>query len=197
MLSTVLSIEALAEMLHRGNSSVPDVCRRSFYGAKDFLLKAFGTPDGRDIQRIDSPCWSCNGTGLFGWHQEHCWKCDGTGVYHTRLVWLDRFKMADFCFHIPIPEVTFYGDAKPTIKGLIKHKPHADATECAFNIAWLFNRAALKDEVMSFAAFIDQVPIVGNGPGVLFANTVVRDKKLEDARKWKRICEQPVDGCPY
>jgi hypothetical protein len=206
MIRPILNISELAETLHRGNSAVPDFCRHSFYDAKKFLLSAFGVADGRDIQRIDKDCWRCFGKGTYTTYRygevydvEPCYKCNATGRFSSRMIWLDRFTLGHYQFHVPVPGVDFGPEAKPTIIGKIEHVRYADATECAATLAWLFNRDALRNEVLSWphAAMIYEYPLTFNGPAAVAINQWVKDKRLEDDRAWKAHVEEKVDGCPF
>ena len=211
MIHDVLQLEKLAETLHRANSGVPEWCRSSFYGAKDFLLAAFGTADGRDVQRIDDACFRCDGTGEFGRHRyyggECCLKCNGSGIYRRRLVWLDRFRFGAYTFHRPVGGVQFYENATVTIVGRIKHERFDDSARAAADLAWLFNRAAFRAEVLeaieatqfepSRPTWIETQAETIGGPGALAAAMWCRDKRLEDAREWKRLCEAKVEGVPF
>jgi len=196
-----IEIEKLAESLHRANSGVPFWCRRSFYGAKSFLLSTLGTQDGRDIQRIDYPCWRCGGsgqTGSFG-DDYDCGKCSGTGVFDSRLVWLDRFKLGPYSFHCPVNGVVFQPGVKATITGKISHKSFPDSAIHASDLAVLFNREAFLSEV----SFFCESPIVWSqienlcGIGVEIARKAIRDKRLESARAWKEECEKRTEWCPF
>lgn len=201
MIHDVLQLEKLADMLHRANSGVPNVCRRSFYGAKEFLLRTFGTPDGlgRDIQRIDDECFGCYGAGVrsFRWGDETCLKCHGSGIYRSRLIWLDRFRFGAHVFHCPVSGVTFAPGVKPTIRGRIKHQPYVDSARCALDLALLFNRDALKAETTDCEPWSTWVPLELDGPGAAAVNRWRAERQQAEAAEWKRVCEEKVEGVPF
>jgi hypothetical protein len=193
-----LDLDRLAEMLHRGNSGVPHLFREAFYGAKTFLLSAFGTPLEHDVQRIDDACFSCDGTGVHAYqtrYAEDCWKCRGTGVFRTRFIWLDKFRLGPYTFHSPVSGVIFRGTPAVSIKGRIEHTRYEDSTDCALTLAWLFNRDALRRQAEYLAE--STIEISGDGPGSHAVRMWMRDKRLADAKAWKEECEKRVDSCPF
>lgn len=114
----------------------------SFYELKDQVLKAFGRPDGNDLQELPAmPCWSCDGSGVERKFQydtrrhevtgAKCCDCHGTGEYAGKLyVRLERRKLAWFAFHKPTGSMYNYDQAvnlwqpKSEIHGLIQHDPN-------------------------------------------------------------------------
>lgn len=211
MIHDVLQLDKLAETLHRANSGVPQWCRSSFYGAKDFILSNFAQADGRDVQRIDDPCFGCDGTGVRGWFRrdggESCWKCNGSGIYRKRFFWLDRFRFGPYTFHRPVAGVEFYDPPQVTIRGRIEHRPFEDSERSAADLAWLFNREAFRSEVLGYQStelfggdsplWIEKRAETIGGPGALAAAMWLRDRRLEDAREWKRVCEERREDVPF
>lgn len=188
---------ALARALHVANQGPPHWCRRSFYAAKNFILRAFARPIDRDIQRIDDQCFRCYGTGrLFG---GDCAKCLGTGVYRSRRIWLDAFEFRGFRFHIPMPAVAIAEHVKPTIVGRIKHDPLPESASVAVDLAWLFNRDKLRAEVEQLVVWFNSSEACEHlpGPGAEAVRGWIRDKRLADAAAWKAETEKRVPWCPF
>jgi len=132
----------------------------SFYELKDQVLKAYGRPDGNDLQELPAkPCWECNGIGkvptyissnglLVKVDTERCPDCHGTGEYAGKLyVQLVRRKLAWYTFHKPGGTTYDYGVAvqhwshKNLIHGLIKHDPNPKwlGYWCRIALNMLFN----------------------------------------------------------
>ncbi len=168
-----LDITCLAKMLHHGNSGVPNWCRYAFYDAKSFLLKWLAKPDGYDIQNLDRECWDCTKDTV-----HLCRKCTGTGIYMRRRVWLDRYTLCGYTFHCPVSGVKATGE--PTITGLVKHEAYRDSTECAVNIAWLFNRQGLLDAAR--CAWWRDIPDGVTGPALEAIRRVIQEQAYERGR---------------
>lgn len=118
-------------LLHYANRDVSGYfLKYDFYKLKERILKEYGKPDGFDVQRIKKICTSCSGTGVFRctWKaEEQCFSCSGTGIYEKRLVYLNRYKICGFSFHIP--QKTLFGECSDTkgckniINGYVTHTP--------------------------------------------------------------------------
>lgn len=100
-----------------------------FYPRKDSFLRKHGIFHGYDKQIIQKICYRCEGSGEYVsrcegcryegdcwscWHDEEdydastwqaenrCPRCGGTGFYMNRTYWLERYKLGDKVFHIPV-----------------------------------------------------------------------------------------------
>lgn len=132
----------------------------AFYELKDRVLKAYGRPDGNDLQVLPpKPCWECDGTGKVPGYQrvdgllrevgkQTCGDCNGTGEYQGKLyVQLVRRKLAWYTFHKPGGTAYDYAVAvelwshKNLIEGLIRHNPHPKWVGywCRIALALLFD----------------------------------------------------------
>jgi len=142
--------EAVAELLWLANSAPPPAFRREFYVMKDKILAEHGRKVGEDLQRIDRPCWGCNGTGQGFDDLNDCYRCDGSGVFETVYVRLERWNLAERIFHRPAGRLFASQVAEqgltPNIQGRIVHKAvdPADALEACLLLAVMFDRKLLE-----------------------------------------------------
>lgn len=112
-----------------------------FYPLKDKLLTIYGTYKGWDLQHITKECWNCQGKG--------CHRCH-KGIYEQKYILLDRYRIANFMFHIPKQNFgcdprgseyyeKYYGKPVNLIEGYIRHNPkHPFKWLCQEAELWLF-----------------------------------------------------------
>lgn len=83
--------------------------KQQFYELKKRLLEEHAEKDGIDLQTINRYCYSCV-KGVYthdhSGDQETCYKCCGTGIYSTKHWLLQRYRINDILFHVPIRTIT-------------------------------------------------------------------------------------------
>lgn len=131
----------LGLFLHIANSSPPIIGRKEFYELKTRLLKRWGRLVANDWQHIVKECWNCEGRGTIG-----CYRCRtygmGDGIWDEFYVWLERWKLGNYEFHIPRERIrsgqahVMWGAMAAPIEGYITHKryPYYLSSECWY---WL------------------------------------------------------------
>lgn len=105
------------------NSGAYPERKEYFYPVKTKLLKKHGIADGYDLQVIQQPCWTCDGTGFDEWHDgEQCEDCDGTGIYRTDKIVLARYKLGGRLYHSPVDIAVEKVAPKHTFDNYIRHE---------------------------------------------------------------------------
>ena len=103
----------VARLLWLANSDAgrwDDADRYGFYRLKSRFLQTHAQEDGVDWQELKHHCWSCDGTGTWGYWRDGggdwCWKCNGTGVHAVWYVRLQRYRLDRYTFHVPGERLT-------------------------------------------------------------------------------------------
>lgn len=136
--------QLLGLVLHVANTSPPILGRSEFYKLKTQLLQRHGRLVAHDWQHIVKPCW---GPDERGCGEKGCYRCRRRmykpGVWMEFYVWLERWQLGGYEFHVPRERVYQYEgkelDPRPynVIEGYINHDryPNYLSKECAL---WLF-----------------------------------------------------------
>ena len=164
--------QRIGRILHVANSNPTEIHfdrAERFYCLKQFLCESFASTDGVDYQHIRKECWECDGNVTDQRFSQtlagKCYKCGGSGIYSERIVKLQRYQLGDFTFHKPCGTIV---GAKPTIEGLIRHRPSPLAHIAFGALAMLF-----KPELI--------YPIFNRVNGKAFERLVVRSAQVA---KW-------------
>ena len=147
--------------------------RTWFYPLKDQLLRRYGVQDGHDKQIIQKVCFHCKGTVAYihpcqrcryegpcdncysvqnddemDWERERvgkpCGRCKGTGWFVNKTVWLERWKIRDRVFHIPVDTYKLsllMPDPINVYEGVIQHPTvnNYKSRRAALMLLWIFN----------------------------------------------------------
>lgn len=109
---------------HQANAAAGYWLKQDFYAFKKRFLHLHATPAGYDLQKIDKPCWGCEGTGeVLG---SPCMRCYGSGVFSTKEIVLRRFDLSNRTYHIPTEPCEIDQNSirfESEIEGLITHAP--------------------------------------------------------------------------
>lgn len=133
-------------LIWHANAGPPAEFRYRFYKLKDKLLDRFASREGTDWQHIKHHCWSCDGTGNWGYWRwdggDACYRCNGTGVYREFFVELERYSLAGRMFHRPLDRAEELPDgASVNIEGVVRHSHcGSNSVEAFLWLALLFDR---------------------------------------------------------
>ena len=138
----------LADYFHKANAG-QYAGKHDFYINVKPLILEHGEFIGYDLQIINKPCHSCDGTGVYKkygrnghvYDRDSCWNCNGTGIYEIKKISLKRYLLNGKIYHVPCYEIRSEPH-KNEIKGYVVHD-QVDSDE-AFRayliLLWKYNR---------------------------------------------------------
>jgi hypothetical protein len=144
----------LADYFHKANAGQYIGKQDFYFNLKPIILDKYAEFAGYDLQVINKPCHSCDGTGVYKkygydyetkrsyiYEREQCWSCNGTGIYMVKKISLKRYLLNGVIYHIPCYEIR-PEPHKNEIKGYVAHDPidSNEAYRAYLILLWQYNR---------------------------------------------------------